>query len=214
MLNQPLTPENSAIVLIDHGVGFANLFRSHEVAAHVNNVVALAETAQAFEVPLIVTGGADDKPSGPLYGELAKAIGDHEVIVREGNFDAFRTTAFESAITATKRQNLVIAGLMTEGCVLQTALGALQRNYSVYLVTDASAGETAEAHQMAVLRMTQLGVVPVTWLSLATELQGSWNNLATVKAYTEILSRRSVSLAMGLHSHQAAFAAGARSASA
>lgn len=205
MVYEQLTPDNSAMMMIDYGVGFANVFRSHELGAHVNNVVALAKSAKAFGVPLVVTGGEDDKPSGPIYPELAEIVGNG-VIRREGNFDAFRTAEFEAAVAATGRRKLVMAGLMTEGCVLQTALGALRRDYEVYVVADASAGESVEAHRMALLRMTQLGVVPVTWLSLATEYQASWSNSATVKEYTQIVAQHSSGLAMGLRAYRAAAA--------
>ena len=45
MSTEPLTPENTTVVLVDHAVGFANVLRSHDVATHVNNVVGLAKTA-------------------------------------------------------------------------------------------------------------------------------------------------------------------------
>ena len=53
-----LTSENSAIVMIDHAVGFGNVFRSHDLSLHVNNTVGLAKTAGVFGTPLVLTNGA------------------------------------------------------------------------------------------------------------------------------------------------------------
>jgi hypothetical protein len=48
-----LTSENSAIVMIDHAVGFGNVFRSHDLSLHVNTV-GLAKTAGVFGIPLVL----------------------------------------------------------------------------------------------------------------------------------------------------------------
>jgi nicotinamidase-related amidase len=167
---EPLTPENTTVILIDHAVGFANILRSHDLALHLNNVVGLATLATTFGTGLVVTNGQESKPSGGLYPQLLEVIGDHPIIERGGNFDAFLDPAFAEAVAATGRRKLVIAGVSTEGCVLQTVLGALRLDYDVYVVADASASITLETHNTAMARMTQAGAVPATWFSLAGEL--------------------------------------------
>jgi len=133
--------------------------------------VALAKTAVGYGVPLVVSTGPQNDPRGPLYPEVATVIGDHPVIHRGGSFDAFDFPGFEAAVAETGMRHLVIAGLMTEGCILHTTLGALRRDYGVSLVIDATAGENTAIHDAAVTRLLQLGVVPVSWLSFASELQ-------------------------------------------
>src|SRR5271169_3662320 len=70
-----LTSENSAVVMIDHAVGFGNVFRSHDLSLHVNNTVGLAKTADVFGIPLVLTNGADTGPYGPLFSELGAVTG-------------------------------------------------------------------------------------------------------------------------------------------
>ncbi|MBR8741221.1 isochorismatase family protein [Nocardiopsis sp. MG754419] len=195
-----LTPDNSAIVLVDYVMGFVNLFRSHTMQDHLNASLGLAKTAQAFNVPLVVTGGKDTDHSGPMYPELRAVLGDHPVIERRGQFDAFEDEEFRDAVAATGVTKLVLAGLMTEGCVLHTAMGALRHGYEPYVVTDATAGETAEGHAMALQRLFQVGVAPTTWLSLATEYQVSWERTETVEAYTNLILDHSPQLGMGFKS--------------
>lgn len=180
------TPGNTAIVLIDYVTGFANLFRSQSVQENVSGAVALAKTAVGYGVPLVVSTGPDNDPRGPLYPEVAAVIGDHRVIHRGGSFDAFDFPGFEAAVAETGRRHLVIAGLMTEGCILHTTLGALRRDYAVSLVIDATAGENTAIHDAAVTRLLQLGVIPVSWLSFASELQRTYDNAGTVGIYFDI----------------------------
>ncbi|MBF0687509.1 MAG: isochorismatase family protein [Cellulomonas sp.] len=168
---EPLTPESTTIVMIDHAVGFANLLRSHDLGTHINNTVGLAKTALLFGSGLVVTNGVKGKPSGPLYPELTDVLGDHPVIERPGATNAFDDAAFAEAVAATGRRKLAIAGVSTEGCVLQSVLGALRLDYEVNLIVDASGSLTRETHDTAVQRMIQAGAVPTTWYSLAGEFE-------------------------------------------
>ena len=166
-----LTPENTTIVLIDHAVGFANVLGSTDVGKHVNNVVGLAKTAKLFGSGLVVTNALPGKPSGPLYPELLEVLGDQKIIERPGATNAFADENFAEAVRATGRKKLAIAGVSTEGCVLQSVLGALRDGYEVYLVVDASGSVTEETHNVAIQRMVAAGATPVTWFSLAGEFE-------------------------------------------
>jgi nicotinamidase-related amidase len=196
MSRQLAAAAESAIVLIDYAVGFANLFRSHTVAENANAGVAVAKIAKIFNLPMVVTNGPDEAPSGPLYPVLKDFLGDHPVVTRYGAFDGFIEAPFTEAIEATGRRQLIMAGLMTEGCVLQTALTAVERGYEVFVVIDASAGETQETHQVAVQRMVQAGVIPTTWLSIASELQRTWQNERTLEGFSQLIYEHAAPFAM------------------
>jgi nicotinamidase-related amidase/hemerythrin-like domain-containing protein len=180
------TPQNTAIVLVDPLTSFATLFRSQPIEENVNGTVALAKTALGYGVPLVVTA-PPESPRAGLYPALAEALGDHPVNRRARFYDAFDDEGFEAAVEATGRKHLVVAGLMTEGCVLFTALGALRRDYTVSLVVDACAGESEVTHQAAISRLTQLGVTPVTWFSFATELQRTYGHVETIDVYYDVM---------------------------
>jgi nicotinamidase-related amidase len=72
------------------------------------------------------------------------------------------------------RKQLVLAALYTEICLAMPALQALAEGYDVFIVTDASGGVTAEAHDMAVRRMVAAGAVPITWMAVLGEWQRDW----------------------------------------
>ncbi|MFI1016396.1 isochorismatase family protein [Streptomyces sp. NPDC020965] len=186
MAPEPLTPQNTTIILVDYAVGFANLLRSHDLAEHLNNVVGLAKTAKLFQSGLVVTNGLPSKPSGPLYPQLLDVIGDEPVIERPGFFDCFRDEAFAEAVRRTGRRKLVIGGVSTEGCVLQTVLGALRAGYEAHVVVDASASLTVETHQNSIQRLVQAGAVPVTWYSVAGEFQAD-HRAPTAPLYQQIM---------------------------
>lgn len=211
MTTDPLTPEDTTIVLVDHAVGFANVLRSHDTGQHINNVVGLAKTALLYGTGLVVTNGLPDKPSGPLYPQLLEVIGDHPVIERGGNFNGFLDENFARAVRETGRRKLAIAGVSTEGCVLQTVLGALREDYEVYLVVDACASVTAETHDTAVRRMVQAGAVPVTWFSLAGEFTVDHRS-ATAPHFQRLMREHVPTMAAGVQSYVAALQQAQRAA--
>jgi nicotinamidase-related amidase len=192
-----LKPQDTTVILVDYAVGFANLFRSHSVSQNIRAATALARTANLFDAGLVVTSGPDNSTLGPLYPEFDAALQGQPVIARGGEFNAFDHPGFATAVKATERKNLAIAGLMTEGCVLFTAMGALEQGYNVQVVVDATAGETHETHEVALRRLEQAGVTLTTWASLATEFQVSWGNERTVQGYAGLLTDHSPQLGMG-----------------
>jgi len=68
-----------------------------------------------------------------------------------------------------------------------TALDALRDGYEVYPVVDAIGGTSPEAHRVGLERVRQAGGQPVSWVSLACELQRDWARQETVPAIVEIV---------------------------
>lgn len=127
----PLSPDDTTVVLVDYAVGFSVLTRSHDLPEHVNNVVGLARTAKLYGAGLVVTNGEPSKPSGPLYPELLDAIEDTPVVARSSGtaFNCLLDDGFRRAVERTGRRGLVVGGIATDGCVPQTVLGGLREGH-------------------------------------------------------------------------------------
>ena len=63
--------------------------------------------------------------------------------------------------------------------------------YEIYMVADASGGTTQGAHDYAMQRMVQAGVVPVTWQQVLLEWQRDWARRDTYDAVMEIAREHS-----------------------
>jgi nicotinamidase-related amidase len=185
-LNALLTPEDSALLLIDHqGAQFANL-HSHEPQLVVNNVVALAKTAKLLGVPTVLTTVVAAR-SGNIIGGIHDVFPDQEPIDRTF-INAWQDAKFVNAVKKTGRKKLVMAGLWTEVCVAMPAIQAQGEGYDVYVVSDASGGVSVEAHAMSMDRMIQAGIKPITWLAVLCEWQRDWAaRLDTIGQLTGIL---------------------------
>src|SRR3954468_12942311 len=167
-----LTPAQSVLILIDHQpFQFANL-HSHEPTMVLNNVIGLAKTAKIFGVPTILTTVLEER-GGYLIKGLQDEFPDQKPIDRTF-INPWEDERVGAAVKKTGRKKLIMAALWTEICLAMPAIQAVGEGYEVYAVTDASGGVSAEAHDMAVRRMVQAGVVPITWLAVAGELQRDW----------------------------------------
>ncbi|MEZ2445645.1 hydrolase [Chitinophaga sp. RCC_12] len=180
-----LTPDNCALILIDHQpFQFAGL-RSHDTQTIINNVVGLAKSAKIFNVPTLLTTVVEQR-GGFLIKQLQDIFPDQKPVDR-----TFINTWEDARITewvkATGKKKIVMAALWTEICLAMPTIQALGEGYEVYIVTDASGGVSLEAHEMAVMRMVQAGAVPITWTVFASELQRDWARTATVPALAEML---------------------------
>ena len=163
-----LTPQNSALILIDHQPWVAFSVESIDRGLLINNVTGLAVAAKALDVPTILTtvGGNRDIVKDPMIPQLAAVFPDQTPI------DRLSTNAWpdvKSAVNATGRRVLLMAGLWTGVCLAQTALSALSDGYTVFFVSDCSGDVSREAHEDAKLRMIQAGATPITWISVAAE---------------------------------------------
>ncbi|MEM6907009.1 MAG: isochorismatase family protein, partial [Pseudomonadota bacterium] len=102
-------------------------------------------------------------------------------------------------LAANGRKKVVVSGLWTEVCNTTFALSAMHdAGYEIYMVADASGGTTLEAHNYAMDRMLQAGVVPVTWQQVALEWQRDWARRGSYDALMQIVKDHSGAFGMGV----------------
>jgi nicotinamidase-related amidase len=184
-LDALLTPDNCVLILIDHQpFQFAGL-RSHDTQTIINNVVGLAKSAKAFDVPTLLTTVVEER-GGYLIKPLQDIFPEQKPLDRTF-INTWEDPRVVNWVKETGRKKIVMAALWTEICLAMPVIHALGQGYEVYIVTDASGGVSVEAHEMAIQRMVQAGAVPITWTVLASELQRDWARTATVPALTQML---------------------------
>ena len=176
-MNNPneLTIENSVLVLIDHQPAVAINVHSIDLGLLVNNVAALAQVAKAFGVPTVLTtvGAQGSVLVDPLFKEITEAFPDNTPIDRPSSH-AWSHPGVRAAVEATGRKKLVMAGLVTEVCLVQSVLAARKDGFQVFFVSDCSGGVTKEAHDDAKVRMTMAGAKPINWMALTAEWAPYW----------------------------------------
>jgi len=195
--NQLYTPQDSAIVFIDHQpqmlFGVANCDRANLV----NNVTLLAKVAKEFRVPAVLTAVETESFSGYLWPQLLDVFPGQEVIERS-SMNSWDDAGFRKAIEATGRKNIILTGLWTEVCVTWPAIQMAAEGYNVYVVEDCCGATSTAAQDAALSRMVQAGVSRLTTVAALLEWQRDWKNHDHYDALMSLLKQYAGAYGIGV----------------
>ncbi|KAF7963266.1 hydrolase [Cupriavidus sp. UYMMa02A] len=193
-----LTPQNCQLIFIDHQPQMAFGVQSIDRQVLKNNVVGLAKAAKIFNIPTTITTVETESFSGFTYPELLDVFPDHKLLERT-SMNSWDDQKVRDALAAAGRKKVVVSGLWTEVCNNTFALSAMHdADYEIYMVADASGGTSKEAHDYAMQRMIQAGVVPVTWQQVLLEWQRDWAHRDTYDAVMALVKEHSGAYGMGV----------------
>ena len=127
--------------------------------------------AGIFGIPVLVTE-QNPRGLGATVPEVARTLPACGPAAKM-SFSAFDCPDFAGRVSSSGRGTLILAGIETHICILQTAIDAISRGLRVYVVADAVSSTDPEDHEVALARMAGLGAAVTTSQSLLYELMGS-----------------------------------------
>ena len=195
--NELYTPQDSAIVFIDHQpqmlFGVANIDRS----LLINNVTLLAKVAKEYGVPAVLTAVETESFSGYLWPQLLDVFpGEH--VIERSSMNSWDDLAFRKAIEATGRKNIILTGLWTEVCVAWPAIQMAGEGYNVYVVEDCCGATSTAAQDAALSRMVQAGASRLTTVAAVLEWQRDWKNHDHYDALMSLLKQYAGAYGIGV----------------
>jgi nicotinamidase-related amidase len=182
-----LTPANSALVIIDYQPAQLATVTSMDTKLLTRNIVTVARLAKTYGVPIVlstVNVVANGQP--PTLPELRDVLSDSVELDRT-QINAWEDVEFRAAIEATGRNKLIMTALWTEVCLAYPSLDAMREGYEVFPVVDAVGGTSPEAHRAGLERIVQAGAQPISWVTLACELQRDWARVDTVPQVVDLV---------------------------
>ena len=187
-----LDASESQLVLVDYQERLMPVI--HDAQATLANALRLARLARLMEVPV---WGTEQNPSrlGPNDAQLRALCKDtlakmHFSAAEEGLGEWLRPPAKppagnahslpkhlqKTAQQAPERNAIVIAGCEAHVCLLQTALGLLEDEFEVWVVTDACSSRTERNRDAAYDRLASAGAELVSTEMVAFEWLASCEN--------------------------------------
>lgn len=150
-----ISPEfdRAALLVIDvqHGL-FQKSTPIYHADQLLQNLNALIDRARANGVPVIYVQHSDprhlvkDSPGWKLHPRLRQP--EKETVIHKVQGNAFEGTELSELLRQEKVGRLVVAGLVTHGCVKATCLGGRALGYPVTLVSDAHSSYSQEAARL------------------------------------------------------------------
>ncbi|MFO8113070.1 MAG: hydrolase [Desulfosalsimonadaceae bacterium] len=149
------TRQDCLLLVIDFQAALLKVMQNRkEVTRTVNQ---LAGAAQVFDIPILLTEQYP-KGLGPTTPEVMENIGS-PLVFQKDHFSACMEPDFLQTVDSYGRGKIVIVGVETHVCVLQTSMDLIRAGYQVHVASDAVASRTAENRSIALDLLRDAGAV-------------------------------------------------------
>ena len=163
-----VNPHDCCLLIIDIQKKLVeNIFNKDELVKITEHLIVASEK---LELPVIFS---EQYPEGlgltvdSLNTRLSEINSEK---ITKTSFSCFGSNDFEDKFNKLNRKQVILCGIETHICVLQTAFDLVDRSYEVFLVEDAT-GSRKESHKLLGLnRMRSFGVVISNFEMLIFEL--------------------------------------------
>ena len=173
-----LERERSQLLVID--IQEKLLPALYEPDAAIGRSAILMQAAHRIAIPVTISEQYR-KGLGPTDLRIEKFRGNARVFEKM-HFSCADDPAILAHVTSLGRRQLVICGVETHVCVLQSALGFQKRGWDVAVVADAATSRKAASHDLALSRLRHAGVSVVNVEMALFE----WMNVAGTAEFKEI----------------------------
>lgn len=124
----------------------------------VKNIGILLESAAELNIPVLVTEQYV-KGLGPTLPELKEKAASASCNDKM-TFSSCGSAEFVDALKATGRSQVIVTGMETHVCVLQTVIELREAGLDVHIVKDAVMSRNKQNWQTAIQAMTLAGAIP------------------------------------------------------
>ena len=152
----------------------------------ISGCASLLDIAKKLDVPYIVAEQSQ-KSFGPTMIDLRIVLGDDFKYFEKETFSCYKNKEIREAIEQTGRKQIVIAGLETHICVLQTAVDFHNAGYDVFVVADSCSSRSGIQSALGIQRLLQEGISVVTLEMVMFE----WLEKSGSPVFNELWGRRS-----------------------
>ncbi|WP_217586096.1 cysteine hydrolase family protein [Lentibacillus saliphilus] len=163
-----ILPAEDALEIIEPIDHLLQLARQHTLpiiyTQHIHrNDLSDFGIARYFEPPSCLEDGLGKN----IIDELTPQESD--IVLLKRRYDAFIGTELDLILRQKNIKNLIVAGVLTDGCVLGTVAHARGLDYKVCLLEDCTRGTTIEKHRAA-LKVLETYCAKVTTLENAKQI--------------------------------------------
>lgn len=171
------TPQNSAILLVDHQKMTMDWIYSQDKKNVENNLRMLARIGAELKVPMLITTTMEEQV-GQTWEDIQKLAPTQYAnrIKRGGTINCFIDPNFNAAVKSLGKKKLIICGLTTDICLLHTVQGALRNGYEVMVVADACGSMSKLADDLSFDYLRQIGAYVVSANSVLSELYADFGS--------------------------------------
>lgn len=161
-----LNREDALLLIIDIQERLAPVMKYKDEV--VDNTLVLLETSKIMDIPVIIT---EQYPRGlgSTIPEIMEKLDSNMEVFEKIEFSAY-TDEVESSLEKKNRKKVIIVGMETHVCVLQTVRDLLDNDYEVFVARDGVASRTKDNFQNALELMKSMGAIVTNTESIVFDL--------------------------------------------
>lgn len=160
--------DKAALLIVD--VQDSLLPYIHQAEQMHAKVLWLCKLAEYLKLPTVISEHCVDKIGGTNQAVSAAAAGAQ--VFQKRSFSAVRDGLVERTLLKDKA-HVIVCGMESHVCVLQTCLDLIAKGKTVYLVRDAVSSRKRSNIKLAMARLRQAGAIVVSTEMVAFELMAS-----------------------------------------
>ena len=148
----------SQLLIIDLQERLASAMPADEWATVEKHSARLLQAASVLEIPVLIS---EQYPRGlgPTADDIKNSAGELSQLIEKTHFSCCQNNDYKQKLISNNRPQLVICGMETHVCVLQTAFDAIDSGFEVFIVADAVCSRTHDHKHNALQRLQQAGVI-------------------------------------------------------
>ncbi|KAG2213942.1 Isochorismatase-like protein [Mucor mucedo] len=159
-----LVPQTSALFVCDVQERFKGLIWQYPSVISVAG--KMIKASKLLDIPVVVTEQYP-KAFGPTVAELD--VSDAAVVIPKTKFSMYLPEVV-SVLEKNKTKSVLLLGIESHVCVLQTALELLENDYDVHVIADGVSSQNYPEIDIAVARMKAAGAIITTSESVLFQL--------------------------------------------
>lgn len=150
--------ETSQLVVIDIQERLASAMPEKAVARVMDNTAVLLQAAKLLGVAVTRTEQYP-KGLGETKPEISQHLDSKSACIEKTCFACTGSSDFTNRLSITRRPQIILTGMETHVCVLQTAIELHEQGFQVFVVEDAVCSRNKHRHKNAIARMRQASVI-------------------------------------------------------
>ncbi|MCK5346268.1 MAG: isochorismatase family protein [Candidatus Heimdallarchaeota archaeon] len=175
-----LNRDDTILFVIDPQGSLMEMVKNSKRIIHAHNKII--KIAQILSVPIVVSEHYP-KGLGHISPEIVEVLGDDYKPIEKVIFSAWGEPNIRQAIESHNRKTLLIIGIETHICILQTVTEAIAAGYDVHVMMDAVSARGKFEHKMALEMFKLLGAGLTTWESVAYQ----WIRTSQAPEFKQVL---------------------------
>lgn len=158
-LNEKLChTQHSQLLIIDIQDRLASAMPADVLEKVIQNNNILLNAAKELNIP-VIHSEQYPKGLGNTVTEISEQLPESSVSIEKTCFSCSEAEGFHDELAKHKRQQIIITGIESHVCVLQSAIQLQRHGYAVYIVEDAVCSRKKANHKNAIKRLRQSGII-------------------------------------------------------